>query len=500
MTPGRKRGHDRLLLWALLAVWFVAIAAPLFAQSARTLQQVKTIYMESFGSSNTDEILRTNLIKRLEKNGGYRVVGDKSAADALVKGSGEVWIKNYLATNWRSPATNRQAVYSGYLSVEVMGRDGVTLWSYLATPYKLIWTNIADELAGNLVHAMIAAREQAPDPFVSTPAMNLPPASLHGAGATFPAPLYVRWFQSFHTSNPGVQLNYDAVGSEAGVRMLQKAEVDFATSDASSPDVGDLKLGTGYWRIPVVLGAVVPIYNLPGLDGELKFTPEMLAGIYLGTITRWNDPEIRRWNKGANLPDANIVVVHRGDGSGTTYTFSDYLSKASTEWRDKLGTGYQLNWPVGVAGDGNAGEAATVDRTPDSIGYVELVYAIRRQLPFGSVRNSSGVFVHANLDSVAEAARDSAPATGVPASITNPSHKGAYPIATYTWLILPQQIRDQAKRTALLAMLQWVLTDGQKECSALAYTPLPKDVAEQQSEFVKTLMKPGATATGQKPE
>jgi phosphate ABC transporter phosphate-binding protein len=481
---------------ALVAVCVLLFAVCANAQSARTLQQVKTIYVESFGPSKTDEVLRSSLTKRLEKNGGYSIVDDKSFADAVVKGSGEVWIKSYQATNWRSPGANRQAVYTGYLSVELMGRDRATLWSYMATPYKLIWTNIADELAGNLVHAMIAAREQSPDPFINTPAMNLAPAILHGAGATFPAPLYLRWFQSFHAFNPGVQFNYDAVGSEAGLQMLQKGEVDFATSDASSADVRDLKLGTGYWRIPVVLGAVVPVYNLPGLDEELKFTGEMLSGIYLGKITKWNDPEIRRWNKSANLPDANIVVVHRMDGSGTTFTFSDYLSKVSVEWRDQLGTGYQLKWPVGIAADGNAGVAATVNRTPDSIGYVELVYAIRRELPFGSVRNSSGVFIHANLDSVAEAAKDNV-GLATAGSITNPSRKGAYPVATYTWLVLPQQISDPAKRAALLAMLQWVLTEGQKESSALAYTPLPKELADQQVEFVRGLMKTGAAGTPQ---
>jgi phosphate transport system substrate-binding protein len=485
-------------LWALAAVCVALLAVPLHAQSAKSLQQVHRLYVESFGPDKTDGVLRASLIKRLEKTGGYTVIEDQNAVDAVIKGSGEVWVKNYLATNWRSPGNNRQAVYSGYLSVEVIGHDGATLWSYMATPYKLIWTNIADELAGNLVHAMIAAREQSPDPFVSTAAMNLAPATLHGAGATFPAPLYVRWFQSFHLANPGVQLNYDAVGSEMGIQMLQESKADFAGSDAPTAEVRDLKLGTGYWRIPVVLGAVVPIYNIPGLIDDLKFTPEILAGIYLGKITKWNDPEIRRWNKGANLPDADIVVVHRSDGSGTTFTLSDYLSKISSQWKDQLGTGYQLTWPVGRGADGNGGVTTMVEKTPNSIGYVELVYAIRRQLAFGSVRNSSGVFVHANLDSVAEAAKDNPTGAPVPASITNGSRKGAYPIVTYTWLVLPQQVTDPAKRAALLALLQWILSDGQKECAALAYTPLPHEIAEQQAEFVKTLTQPGPWGAAQK--
>lgn len=499
-VPLSKRAALVIAQLCAVALCLALSVLPVRAQSGQTLQQVKTLVVDSLGPGKNDDLLRSYLIRQLEKKGGYTIVDDKSSADAVVKGSGEIWIKSYEATNWRSPRNNRQAVYSGFLSVEVIGRDGATLWSYMATPYKLIWTNIADELAGNLVKAMVAAREQAADPFMSAPAMHLAPATLHGAGATFPAPLYVRWFQSFHLSNPGIQLNYDAVGSEAGLKMLQEGEVDFATSDAASPDVRDLKLGTGYWRVPVVLGAVVPAYNVSGLSEDLRFTPEVLAGIYLGKITKWNDPEIRRWNHGVDLPDADIVVIHRSDGSGTTYTFSDYLSKVRPEWNDKLGVAYQLNWPVGIAADGNAGVASAIDKTPNSIGYVELVYAIRRQLAFGSVRNSSGVFVRANLDSVAEAAKDTGSATsGGPAAITNASRKGAYPIATYTWMVLPQQISDGAKRAALLAMLEWVLTEGQKECSALAYTPLPRVVTDQQLELVKTLMKPASTEPPAKP-
>ena len=467
------------------------LAGSAFAQTAQSLPQARRLFVESFGPTATDQTLRSSLIKHLQKTGKFVVVEDKSLADAEVRGMGQVWVKSYLSTNWRSPALNRQAVYSGYLSVEVIGRGGATIWSYMATPYKLIWTNIADELAGNLVKAMVAAHEQAPDPFVAGRSLNLAAANLHGAGATFPAPLYLRWFQSFHSANPAVQFNYDAVGSEAGIEMLQSGEADFAGSDASSQDTRDLKLGTGYWRIPVTLGAVVPIYNLPGLAEDLRFTPEMLADIYLGKITKWNDPEIRRWNHGVELPNEEIQVIHRSDGSGTTFTFSDYLSKVSPEWRDKLGSGYQLKWLVGVGKEGNSGLTAAVQDTKYSIGYAELVYAIRQQLRYGSVRNRAGVFVMANVDSVAEAARDNVAATsGLPASITNPSRKGAYPIATYTWLIVPQQISDPAKRAALLAFLQWILTEGQKECSALAYTPLPKDVAEEQVGFVRTLIKP----------
>jgi phosphate transport system substrate-binding protein len=289
-----------------------------------------------------------------------------------------------------------------------------------------------------------------------------------------------------------VYCDYQAIGSEKGIELLQEGAIDFAASDAWSSDVRDLNLGSGYWRIPVVLGAVVPIFNLPGLVSDLRFTPEMLVGIYVGKIRKWNDPEIRKWNKEANLPDADITVVHRQDGSGTTFTFSDYLSKVSPEWNTKLGTAYQLNWPVGVGAEGNQGVANSVRSTQNSIGYVELVYAIQQQLTYGAVRNSSGIFVRASLDSVAEAAKQTSTNPGdMPASITNASRKGAYPISTYTWIIIPQRINDAAKRAALLAMLEWALTEGQKQSSALAFTPLPANVGEQQLEFVRNLMKPG---------
>lgn len=433
-------------------------------------------------------------MSRLRKSGAYQVVASPAEADAVVKGSGQMWVRNHLTSNSRNPGMNRQNVYGGYLSVELVGREERTLWSYLVTPDRILWTDVAGDLAGKMVKAMIAARQQA-RPFSSdSSTQSLAATTLRGAGGTFPEPLYKRWFQAFQQLHPSVQFEYQAVGSEKGIQLLQEGAVDFAASDASSSDARDLKLGSGYWRIPVVLGAVVPIYNLPGLATDLRFSPEMLAGIYLGKITRWNDPEIRKWNRAANLPDAEIAVVHRQDGSGTTFTFSDYLSKVSSEWRAKLAPAYQLNWPVGSGAEGNQGVANLVQSTPNAIGYVELVYAIRQQLTYGLVRNAAGVFTRANLETVAEAARQSIPSPTVqPTSITNPSRKRAYPIATYTWIVFQQQMGDSAKRAALLAMLEWVLTDGQRESSALAYTPLPPEVAEQQLQFVRNLMKPSAT-------
>jgi len=475
-------------LLAAAVLGLVSTSLPLQGQTPQSLSQVKTLCIESFGEGKVAGALREALIKRLRKAGVYQLVEDPGGAEALLKGSGEIWIRGYTTTNWRAPATNRQPVYAGYLSVEVVGRNGKPIWSYLVTPDKLIWTSITDDLAGSMVKAMIAASQQSAT--INSPGPNNAsiPTTLHGAGATFPAPLYQKWFQLFQQVNTKIRLQYEAVGSEKGLEMLADGQVDFAASDASSPDVGDSKLTTDYWRIPMILGAVVPIYNLPDLGQDLRFTPKILAGIYLGRIKNWDDPEIRKWNRGASLPRNEIVVIHRTDGSGTTYTWGDYLSKVSPEWKAALGTGFRINWPIGIGADGNQGVASAVQKTPYSIGYVELVYAIRQRLDYGAVQNRSGVFVRASLSSVAEAATQSAASNvQLPSSITNSPGKASYPIATFTWIVFRQHIGDITKGTALLDLLRWMLTDGQKQCSALAYTPLPNDLVDRELELVRSL-------------
>jgi phosphate ABC transporter phosphate-binding protein len=472
---------------ALLLLALFGLAPRLCGQSATAFAPVKKVYVEPFASDDGAR-LRQSLMQRFKKTGQYQVVSAAGEADAVIKGSGEIWVRGYLTVNPRAPSMNRQTVYGGFLSVAVVGKNQKALWSYLVTPDKLIWTNIADDLAGKMLKAMVAARESELASAGPGSTVRLDQTALRGAGATFPAPLYQKWFQSFRELHPHVELTYQAVGSAKGLEMLREREVDFAGSDASSPDGGDAKLGTGYWRIPVVLGAVVPIYNLPGLAQDLRFTPEMLAGIFLGKITRWNDPEIRRWNSGVNLPDANIIVVHRSDGSGTTYSLSDYLSRVSPEWKASSGTGLAVAWNTGVGAEGNQGVASTVNKTANSLGYVELVYAIQQELPYGSVRNSSGVFLHADLRSVAEAAKQvSGLQNGPIPSITNSPGKGAYPIATFTWLLFRDDLPHDAQRSALLELVRWMLSDGQKECAALAYTPLPSAIAEQQLEFLNSL-------------
>ena len=462
-----------------LALMIIALR-PSFAQTAQELSQVKKLYVAPLsGGAGTNE-LRASLIKQLTKAkaGKFQIVENPSQADAVLKATGQLWITGYISVNPRASTGNRQPVYGGYLSVEVLGRGNEVLWSYLVTPTKFSSSSAPDDLSVNLVKHLLAAHAakgtSGPN---ARSAGHLEQTALHGAGATFPAPLYQKWFESFEANHPTVQIRYDAVGSEAGVRLLTEDKVDFAGSDvpldtsASQPS---------FRRVPTVLGGVVPIYNLKNIDSSLRFTSEMLAGIYLGQITRWNDPLIQASNKGVSLPNAQIAVIHRSDGSGTTYAWSDFLSKTDSAWKSSVGIGSTLNWPVGTNAEGNGGVATMVQKTPNSIGYVELVYAIQHQLSFGSVRNASGEFIHADLQALAIAAKNAGGSPSQPpASITNAAGKGAYPIATFTWLLLPQQTDDSAKRMALAELLRWVLTAGQKESSALGYAPLPRDLAER---------------------
>ena len=459
-------------------------------QSAVTLSQAKKLYVDQFSEGDESAQLRQSLIKRLQKNGRYQVVDTPNDADAVVKGSGEIWIKGYLTINSRAVATNRQPIYGGYLSVEVMTKDGEPLWSYLVIPSKLSWVSVRDDLANNLVKEMLLASTdstvQSNPSNASAATTSLTRTNLTGSGATFPAPLYRKWFASFQRQHPEVHISYKDVGSEAGTLELATGTVDFAASDLSTLDVGAAQVGASFRRIASVLGAVVPAYNVNGIHQDLRFTPSILAGIYLGRIRRWNDSEIRSSNKDADLPDADIVVIHRSDGSGTTYAWSEFLSKTNPAWKNTLGTGTELKWPVGIGAEGNEKVATAVQGTPNSIGYVELVYAIQHRLSFGAVRNSSGEYLRADLDNLAEAAKAAGQpqSSDSPPSIIDSASKGAYPIATFTWLLLPSEIEDPIKKSALTSLLRWILTSGQKECSSLGYAPLPYEVASRQLEIV----------------
>ncbi len=303
--------------------------------------------------------------------------------------------------------------------------------------------------------------------------------SINGAGATFPYPVYSKWFDEYQKKNSQVQINYQSIGSGGGIKQVTEGTVDFGASDGPMNDeqlkAFQDKHGFGVLHFPTVLGADVPTYNIPGVTVALNFTPEALAGIFLGKITKWNDPAIATTNKGVSLPANDILVVHRSDGSGTTYIWTDYLSKVSDEWKNKVGKGASVNWPVGLGGKGNEGVTGQIKNAPNSIGYVELIYAASNNIPYGNVKNSSGNFVKADLASVSAAAAATMP-DDFRVSITNPPGKTAYPIASFTWLLIPEKFSDAAKRDAIKGFLDWMLVDGQNYAEQLSYAKLPNEV------------------------
>ena len=314
--------------------------------------------------------------------------------------------------------------------------------------------------------------------------------TLNGAGATFPYPMYSKWFSEYHKVHSDIQINYQSIGSGGGIRQVSEGTVDFGASDMPMTDdqlkEAQTKLKTKVFNIPTVLGAVVPAYNIPGVTAELKFTPEILAGIFLGRISNWNDPAISAMNRDVKLPNQEIIVVHRSDGSGTTFVWTDYLSKVSPDWKSQVGSSTSVKWPKGMGGKGNEGVAGLIRQLPGSLGYVELIYAVQNNILYGSVRNSAGVFLKASLEGVTAAA---ASAPKMPAdfrvSITNAPGKDAYPISTFTWLLIPVQSKDPAKGKILADFLNWMVSDGQKLTTALSYAPLPENVAAKVKDTIK---------------
>jgi len=320
------------------------------------------------------------------------------------------------------------------------------------------------------------------------------PLLINGAGATFPYPIYSKWFDTYHTKNPNIQFNYQSVGSGAGIKQVTEGTVDFGATDGPMNDdqlkAYQDKHGFGILHFPTVLGAAVPTYNIAGVSTALDFTPEALAGIFLGKITKWNDPAIAGPNKSVSLPATDIIVVHRSDGSGTTYIWTDYLSKVSDEWKSKVGKGTSVNWPVGLGGKGNEGVTGLVKQTPNAIGYVELIYAAQNNIPYGSVKNAAGAFVKADLESVTAAAASTVKEMpdDFRVSITNAAGKNAYPISSFTWLLIPSKISDAGKRDAIKNFLKWMIADGQNSVEALSYAKLPKEVAEKEKKAIDKVM------------
>ncbi len=303
---------------------------------------------------------------------------------------------------------------------------------------------------------------------------------INGAGATFPNPIYSKWFAEYNKLHPNVAINYQSIGSGAGIRQITNQTVFFGATDG--PMTNDQLQGAPgkILHFPTVLGAVVPIYNIEGVNQELKFTGPVLADIFLGKITKWNDPAIAKANPGVNLPATDITVAHRSDGSGTSYIWVDFLAKVSPEWKQKVGVATSVNWPAGVGAKGNEGVSGLVKQTPGAIGYVELIYALQNKIAYGSVQNAAGEFVKASVQAVTAAA--AVAAKSMPkdfrVSITNAPGQGVYPVSSFTWLLLYENPKDKAQAKLFVDFLKWALTDGQKFATDLGYAPLPEEVVK----------------------
>jgi phosphate transport system substrate-binding protein len=311
---------------------------------------------------------------------------------------------------------------------------------------------------------------------------------LNGAGATFPYPIYSKWFNEYHNLHSDVEINYQSIGSGGGIRQLQSGTVDFGASDMPLDDTKVKQMPMAILQLPTVLGSVVPAYNIPGFSGELKFTPQVLAGIYLGTITNWNDKAIAVANPDAKLPDKGIVVIHRSDGSGTTFVWTDYLSKVSPEWKSRVGSNTSVSWPVGLGAKGNEQVSGMIRQMEGGIGYVELIYALQNNITFGSVKNSAGNFIKSSLESTTAAAAGAKMSPNdFRVSITNAPGKDAYPISSFTYLLVPKQWKDSTKEKAFVDFLNWMLEKGQGMVTQLNYAPLPDAVKQMEIEAIKAI-------------
>ena len=328
---------------------------------------------------------------------------------------------------------------------------------------------------------------------VALTATALPAAAqnlqIDGAGATFPNPIYSKWFSEYNKLHPNVQINYQSIGSGGGIRQLTNQTVFFGATDGPMTNDQIQAAGERILHLPTVLGGVVPVYNVPGVGADLRFSGALLADIFLGKVTKWNDPAIAKENPGVSLSASDVTVVHRADGSGTSYIFCDFLAKSSPEWKQKVGVATSVNWPTGVGGKGNEGVAGLVKQTPGSIGYVELIYALQNKISFGAVKNSAGEYVKASLDSVtaAAAATEGKMPPDFRVSITNAPGKNAYPIASFTWLLFYESPKDKAKAKAMVDFMRWALSDGQKYAPELGYAPLPASVVSLETEALKKI-------------
>lgn len=459
-----------------------AVLGSALARQTAPANPIRRIYVEPFATEAGSRQFQEDVVSELRKVSSISLAGDEADADAILGGGGQIWIKGYRSHNpqLRKEPANGTPIYTGFLSIELRDKSGQTLWSYLAAPPEASG-NISKDLSTLIVKKLVAALGEVKAPSQAA-ALSQPTTTLKGAGATFPFPVYEKWFNNYRRENPALQITYEPVGSEAGVRKLLANEVDFGASD--SPEVIHALAPAeeqNYLFFPSVVGAVVPVVNLPGLPGDIAFTPEALAGIYLGKITKWNDPVLTRANRGLRLPDLDIHVVHRADGSGTSYAWTDYLSRTSPDWKAQVGASLSPKWPVGQQADGNDGVSKLVKEQPGSIGYVEFIYALQNHLSYGRVRNRSGEFISADLESIAAAVSHvTNTSQSFTVSLVDAPGQGAYPISSLTWIIVPAHATDDAKRKALTGFLKWIVGPGQRQAGALGYLPLPNDIVTRE--------------------
>jgi len=449
--------------------------------------KVERLYVEAFVTKSPTDTFQKDVTAELRKISSISLTPDESSADLILGGGGEIWVRGYRPFTHRSEMrlpTNGTPVYGGYVAVELKNKQGVTLWSDLVTPGSSsedAAKDLAKLIAKHVAHALEMGQtlpivEPLPQPMVV----------LKGAGATFPYPVYSKWLSNYRRENMEVEITYDPAGSEAGVRRLLAGDVDFGASD-SREAIHDLAPGeeSKYVLLPSVVGAVVPIVNLPGLPSDISFTSDALAGIFLGRIKKWNDPVLKKINPGVNLPDLDITVIHRAEGSGTSYTWTDYLSKTSQEWKSAVGAGLDPKWPTGRPAIGNDGVAKLVKELGGSIGYVEYIYALQNHLSYGKVRNHNGEFVEASLESIAAAVSHGAQnRDDLNVSIVDAPGAGSYPITTFTWLIVPAHVPSDARRTAIISFLRWTLGPGQRQAAALGYLALPKEIMGMEADAI----------------